>query len=192
MSRLSCLQGNQVHIWEWYMNSTHCPEAQAWRNFKCAEMEYAKTGIGGGLTQQAAKHHTAPHSLTHTTYSRYWQDSVPGNTRMEAHADTAHCEKESAVLHWGGRGAGKMMWFGRTALLPPSAWLQRAPQVLFQFSAATNSPGEGSTSQLWSSKNVLCVLSVLQNFWLPHLNYSWSTWSPPPTPAWLTGATTWP
>lgn len=85
-----------------------------------------------------------------------------------------------------------MMWFGRKVLLPPSAWLQRAPQVLFQFSAATNSPGEGSTSQLWSSKNALCVLSVLQNFWLPHLNYSWSTWSPPPTPAWLTEATTWP
>lgn len=93
MSRLLCLQGNQVHIWEWYMNSTHCPEAQAWRNFKCAEMEYAKTGIGGGLSQQAGKHHTAPHSLTHTRYSRSCR------TLSQAHTDTAHCEKENAFLH---------------------------------------------------------------------------------------------
>lgn len=141
MSRLLYLQGNQVHIWEWYMNSTHCPEAQAWRNFKCAEMEYAKTGIGGALTQQAAQHHTAPHS--HHTGRKI--NSVPDNSRPEEHGDIAHCEKESEFWDWGGRGARKMMWLGPTVLLPPFAQVQRAPQVLFQFSAATNYPGEGSS-----------------------------------------------
>lgn len=63
MSRLLYLQDNQVHIWEWHMNSTHCPEAQAWRNSKSAEMENAQTGIGGGLTQQAAKPLTPQQTL---------------------------------------------------------------------------------------------------------------------------------
>lgn len=119
--QISYLQGNQVHIWEWYMNWTHCPEAQAWRNFKCAEMEYAKTGIGGGLTPQAAKHHTAPHSHHSTPATGRKINSIQGNTRTEEHGDIANCEKGSAFSDWGGRGACKMMGFGTTVLLPPFA-----------------------------------------------------------------------